>query len=68
MPKVGYLLDEVRDRHKHIKQCLNYIKVLQDAITYSYTIEKMQLEITKAKHTEYKGRTEYYKKALEILD
>lgn len=68
MAKVGYLLDEVRDRHKHIKQSLDYIKVLKDAITYSYTIEKMKLEFTKAKHVEYKGRTEYYQKALEILD
>lgn len=68
MAKVGYLLDEVRDKHKHIKQCLNYIKVLEDAITYSYTIEKIKLELTKAKHTEYKGRTEYYQKALDLLD
>lgn len=67
MAKVGYLLDEVRDRHKHIKQCLDYIKVLEDAITYSYTIEKLKLELTKAKHVEYKGRTEYYKKALDVL-
>lgn len=68
MAKVGYLLDEVRDKHKHIKQCLHYIKVMQDAITYSYTIEKIKLELTKAKHTEYKGRTEYYQKALDLLD
>lgn len=68
MAKVGYLLDEVRDKHKHIKQCLDYIKVLEDAITYGYTIEKIKLELTKAKHTEYKGRTEYYQKALDLLD
>jgi len=68
MAKVGYLLDEVRDKHKHIKQCLNYIKVMEDAITYSYTIEKIKLELTKAKYTEYKGRTEYYQKALDLLD
>ena len=68
MAKVGYLLDEVRDKHKHIKQCLDYIKVLEDAITYSYTIEKIKLELIKAKHIEYKGRTEYYQKALELLD
>ena len=66
--QIGYLLDEVRDKHKHIKQCLDYVKVLEDAITYSYTIEKIKLEITKAKHTEYKGRTEYYQKALDLLN
>lgn len=68
MAKIGYLLDEIRDKHKHIKQCLDYIKVMEDAITYSYTIEKLKLELTKAKHSEYKGRTEYYQIALELLD
>ena len=68
MAKVCYLFDEVRDKHKHIKQCLVYIKVLEDAITYSYTIEKIKLELTKAKYKEYKGRTEYYQKALNLLD
>ena len=66
--KVGYLLDEVRDKHKHIKQCLNYVKVMENAITYGYTIEKIKFELTKAKHTEYKGRTEYYQKTLDLLD
>lgn len=68
MAKVGYLLDEIRDKHKHIKQCLKYTKVMQDAITYSYTIEKLKLELTKAKYAEYKGRTEYYQMALELLE
>lgn len=68
MAKVGYLLDEVRDKHKNIKQCLDYIKVMEDAITHGYTIEKLKLELTKAKHTEYQGRTEYYKMALDMLE
>ena len=68
MAKIGYLLDDIRDKHKHIKQCLNYIKVMEDAITYSYTIEKLKLELAKAKHVEYKGRTEYYQMALDLLD
>lgn len=66
--KIGYLLDDVRDKHKHIKQCLRYVKVMQDAITYGYTIEKLKLELTKAKNEEYQGRTEYYQIALDILD
>lgn len=68
MAKIGYLLDEIRDKHKHIKQCLDYISVMQDAITYGYTIEKLKLELAKAKHVEYKGRTEYYQMALDLLD
>jgi len=68
MAKVGYLLDEIRDKHKHIKQCLDYIYVMKNAITYGYTIEKLKLELARAKHTEYKGRTEYYQMALDLLD
>ena len=68
MAKVGYLLDEVRDKHKNIKQCIDYIRVMEDANTHGYTIEKLKLELTKAKHTEYKGRTEYYKMALDMLE
>ena len=68
MAKIGYMLDEIRDKHKHIKQCQRYIKVMQDAITYNYTIEKLKLELTKAKYSDYKGRTAYYQKALDILD
>ena len=41
---------------------------MEDAITYGYTIEKIKLELTKAKHVEYKGRTEYYQMALKLLD
>ena len=68
MAKVGYLLDEVRDKHKNIKQCIDYIRVMEDANTHGYTIEKLKLELAKAKHTEYKGRTEYYKMALDMLE
>lgn len=67
MAKVGYLLDEVRDKHKNIKQCIDYIRVMEDANVHGYTIEKLKLELAKAKHTEYKGRTEYYKIALDML-
>lgn len=66
--KIGYLLGEIRDKHKNIKQCIDYIQVFENAITYNYTIEKIKLELEKAKHASYQGRTEYYQIALEILD
>lgn len=65
--KIGYLIDELRDKRKNIKQCMRYISVMQDAITYSYTLEKIKLELAKARNSDYKGRTEYYQKALDIL-
>lgn len=67
MAKIAYLLDEIREKHENIKQCLDYIEVLETAITHRYTLEKLKFEIAKAKHVEYKGRTEYYQKALEVL-
>lgn len=68
MAKIAYLLDDIRDKHKNIKQCLRYIQVMENAITYNYTIEKIKLELTKARNEDYKGRTEYYQMALDLLD
>lgn len=68
MSKIGYLLDDIRDKHKNIKQCLDYINVMEEAITYSYSLEKIKLELINAKHVEYQGRTEYYQIALDLLD
>lgn len=67
MAKVGYLLDEIRDKHKHIKQCKRYVGVMRDAINHSYTVEKLKLELLRAQNVEYKGRTEYYEMALKML-
>lgn len=66
--KLGYLLDELRDKHKKIKQCLRYIQVMEDAITYQYNIGKIKFELSKVTSGEYKGRTKYWKLAQEILE
>ena len=65
--KLGYMLTDVRIIHSRIKQCQCYIQVMQNAITYHYTLEKIKLELSKAVHKDYQGRTEYYDLALEIL-
>lgn len=67
MAQIGYLLDDVRYKHEKIKQCLNYISVMQDAITYKYDISKIKLELSKVQYSDYKGRTEYFNIALSIL-
>ena len=36
--KIGYLLGEIRDKHENIKQCIDYIQVFENAITYNYTL------------------------------
>lgn len=66
--KIGYLLDDIRDRHKKIKQCIRYVQVMEDAITYHYSIGKIKFELSKVTSGEYKGRTEYWKLALHILE
>ena len=66
--KLGYLLDELRDRHKRIKLCIRYIQIMEDAITYKYTINKIKYELSKAQNCEYKGRTQYWAIAKEILE
>ena len=60
--KIGYLLDDIRDKHKKIKQCIwLYQNVMQNAGTYKYSLEKIKQEISKVKYVEYKGRTKYFK-------
>ena len=41
---------------------------MQNAITYKYDISKIKYDLNNVKKSEYKGRTEYYKLALEILE
>lgn len=68
MAKIAYLLDEIRDKRKHIKQCMRYVQIMENAITYNYTIDKLKLELVRVKSEDYKGRTEYYQIALELLE
>ena len=41
---------------------------MKNAIAYGYTLDKIRLELVKAKSANYQGRTEYYQKALDILN
>lgn len=67
MAKIGYMLEDVRDKHKRIKQSIRYVQVMQDALTKNYSIEKLKEELSKVTNVEYRGRTEYYKAVLDIL-
>lgn len=67
MAKIGYMLDEIRDKRKHIKQCLKYIDVMKNAVKNNYSVEKIKAELTKSMQGEYKGRTDYYRMALDML-
>lgn len=66
--KIGYLLDDIRDKHRRIKQCIRYVNVMLNAINKAYTIEKIKLELSKVTCDDYKGRTKYWKMANDILE
>lgn len=66
--KIGYLLDDIRDKHKRIKQCMRYVDVMSNAISKGFTIEKIKLELSRVTADDYKGRTEYWKLANDILE
>lgn len=65
--KIYGVLKQVREKHTQIKQCIVYVEVMKDAITYKYDLSKLKLEISKAKYTEYKGRTDYYEMILNMI-
>ncbi len=68
MAKIGYLFSDIREKRKHVKQCINYIEVMEVAIQKGYSIEKIKNRLIEAKNKEYKGRTEYYQIALDLLN
>lgn len=65
--QLSYLLLEVRQKRAKTKQCQCYIRVMQEAIKNHYDLEKLKLELSNNTYTDYKGRTEYYNLAKEIL-
>ena len=40
---------------------------MKNGFTNKYDIGKIKLELSKAKFSDYKGRTEYYEIALDLL-
>lgn len=67
MAKIGYMLTEIRSKRRNVKQCVDYIKVMQEGITYKHNISRLKDDLLKAEHVDYKGRTDLYKTALDIL-
>lgn len=65
--KITYLLMDVLTRRRNIKECREKISTMLDANTYKYDLAKLKSELSKIKHTEYKGRTDTYSVAMKIL-
>lgn len=65
--KIGYLMYDIRHKRQMIKQAIRYIEVLKDAIKYHYSLSKIKNELKKVENEEYKGRTKFWKIAIDIL-
>lgn len=64
---IGYEISEIRKKHRSIKQCMRYVKVLKDSITYKTGICKVKNDLEQASYKEYKGRTDYYDRVKNII-
>ena len=65
--KIGYLLDDIRHEREKVKLCIRYLEVLVQADENHYSIEKVKDELSKTENKEYRGRTDYWQEALDIL-
>ena len=66
--QIGYILEEIRELRRDIKEEIRCVNVMLDANTYNYTIKKCQTELANVKRKKYQGRTEYYQMAIDILE
>lgn len=64
---IGYEISGIRRKHRDIKQCMRYIKVMKDSITYKSGICKVKNDLEEVIYKEYKGRTDYYDRIKNII-
>lgn len=64
---IGYEISEIRKKHSVIKQCMRYIRVLKDSITYKSSMDKVKNDLELATNKEYKGRTDYYDRLKNVI-
>lgn len=67
MTKIYIELEEIRTNRRQIKQCIGYVSAFIETVDNHYTVEKLKTLLSRVVGGEYKGRTEYYKKVLDIL-
>ena len=64
---IGYEISEIRKKHRAIKQCMRYVKVLKDSVVYKSSIDKIKYDSESVSYKEYKGRTDYYDRIKSII-
>ena len=65
--KICYMVIEIRCLRERIKECLRYLDAFQAANQNKYSLSALQYALEDVKHQEYKGRTDYYKQVIDIL-
>lgn len=68
MAKIAYMLDDVRDKRKELKQGMRYVQTMINSINNHSGIHSLKENLKNSQNVQYRGRTEYYEKALNILE
>lgn len=59
---------DVRSKRADIKEALRFIHVMQDGITKRQPLPELKTNMEREVTAEYRGRTDYFKRANEILE
>ena len=65
--KIYKILQDLRVAHTKTNKELKYIRIMKRGIEEKWTFQKLQSEINGAEYKDYKGRTDYFNKVLELL-
>lgn len=65
--KIYKILQDLRIGHTRTNKNLKYVRIMKRGIEEKWTFQKLQSEINGAEYKDYKGRTDYFNKVLELL-
>lgn len=69
--KVGYMFLHILIDRAHVKACMRKVTIMKNALTCSYSIGKLQHELSKSEngeYSEYKPRTAKFEETMKILE
>ena len=69
--KIGYLFLRILIDRAHVKACIYKLQAMKNALTYHYSLGKLQTELNKTDNGEYenyKPRTAKFDEAMKILE
>lgn len=66
--KIDRILNDLEEKRRDIKQTMNYLDILINAIKQQWTIGKIKAELSAVKYVPYKGRTKYFDMVIELFE